>query len=47
MLQGVIRIKKKGDGIKGLNRCFMVFRYARVVLQENASSNTLGIVAQK
>lgn len=31
MLQGVIRIKRRGDGTKGLSRCFMVFRYASTV----------------
>lgn len=28
MAQGVIRIKKNGDGTRGLNKCFMGFRYA-------------------
>jgi hypothetical protein len=35
MLQGVIRIKRKGDGTNALSRCFMVFRYASTVHKES------------
>lgn len=37
MLQGVIRIKRKGDGTKGLSRCFMVFSELLLKLEQSRS----------
>lgn len=37
MLQGVIRIKRKGDGTNALSRCFMVFSELLLKLEQSLS----------